>query len=652
MVIFLGYLTTDPEFTFILREAACRSSSYQHIALMLKSDVSSIEKKVLRSNYKVDPILYDDPSLLLLFVMEMRSFYRQQEVPLRIKPDVAKLERALNEIKKSSARLENCPIVVFGSFAKYGHFLNPEADVDVLLLPSDFSDESRIQSSNADKIFGKKIDATVIDFSEFARLLRHGDPFASSVLLTGCPIKDTDERYGILSRGFRGKYRQTDVMQNAHERYCLRWLRLCIYKEAEHLAYLQACYQWAITLMQMFIIKDDYQLENLLSIGLLGNPRYVIHEFALRFDNVDESFYLALMQAVKRPSASNHIKKPTVDEMIRQFRSVLKNRFKQPDLKALLPGTFLLQGNPLDIIKIYKKVNHFIEHMCQGKIRISLGYGGTNVEESFIEALNKNGITAFDYLFFIGLYKLVKKVSTTKQMEDESLLKLCCQAQSQWQKSPAVSFTEAIYKPTPPIKPFITPEELWQIISQPEGLKLDFKREYKLDSIPPAGTDKQKWSQLVDGQWDELIKDIIALTNGNVGTADQSGKLIIGVGDQLLPDGTRHLYDTSDLHLTAQQILARVNSACDPPIPDIRCEQVMLKRKNIWVIEIPPSPHIHETSRALIIRKGKFDEAGQLRSVEPGRTYTARTAFIRRGENIFPATREERRKLEEEKRSK
>jgi hypothetical protein len=43
----------------------------------------------------------------------------------------------------------------------------------------------------------------------------------------------------------------------------------------------------------------------------------------------------------------------------------------------------------------------------------------------------------------------------------------------------------------------MTPEELSQILVRPEGLKLDFKREYKLSSQPPAGVDKQEWKQLV-----------------------------------------------------------------------------------------------------------------------------------------------------------
>lgn len=192
-------------------------------------------------------------------------------------------------------------------------------------------------------------------------------------------------------------------------------------------------------------------------------------------------------------------------------------------------------------------------------------------------------------------------------------------------------------------------EELQKLILQDEGIKLDFKREYKLNKTPPDGTDKQRWIMFIEGQWHEFIKDIIALTNGNVGTADQVGRLIIGVDDELLPDGTRNLYDTSHLQITTRQIIAKVNSACEPPIPDIDCERIVLDRKSICVISIPPSPHVHETNRQLEITKGDFNQAGQLVNVKK-EIYTKYTAFIRIGENVSPASSRDRRALESDKR--
>ncbi|MCY7277785.1 MAG: putative DNA binding domain-containing protein [Phormidesmis sp. CAN_BIN44] len=195
----------------------------------------------------------------------------------------------------------------------------------------------------------------------------------------------------------------------------------------------------------------------------------------------------------------------------------------------------------------------------------------------------------------------------------------------------------------------MTPEELYRILALQEGLKLDFKREYKLNSQPPAGVNKQEWKKLVNGQWDELIKDVIALTNGNSGTVGQEAFLVVGVDDKPDSTGIRPLYDTSHIQITRQQIMAKVNDACDPPIPEILCERVELSGKTILVIRIPSSPHLHETKRQLNIVKGSFDSTGKLADLREDKTYTAHTAFIRRGEDIFPATNAERSALQREK---
>ena len=124
------------------------------------------------------------------------------------------------------------------------------------------------------------------------------------------------------------------------------------------------------------------------------------------------------------------------------------------------------------------------------------------------------------------------------------------------------------------------------------------------------------------------------MTNGNIGTADEPGRLIIGALDDkkpLLPDSARGLLDASYLDLKAPEILERINGACYPPIPDLQCEKIVLDGKVLWVITIPPTPYVHETTRELKVGEKK--------------AYTARTAFIRRGEGTQPATEAERRSL-------
>ncbi|MGM3308474.1 hypothetical protein ACSQ6I_21280 [Anabaena sp. WFMT] len=67
---------------------------------------------------------------------------------------------------------------------------------------------------------------------------------------------------------------------------------------------------------------------------------------------------------------------------------------------------------------------------------------------------------------------------------------------------------------------------LQQLISQPkESAKLDFKIElYKIyEPKPTVQSDIQNWAELKEQQWAELIKDVLALANGNIGTAEQTG---------------------------------------------------------------------------------------------------------------------------------
>jgi hypothetical protein len=195
----------------------------------------------------------------------------------------------------------------------------------------------------------------------------------------------------------------------------------------------------------------------------------------------------------------------------------------------------------------------------------------------------------------------------------------------------------------------MTIEELRAILSQSEGLKLDFKREYRLHPTAAPIADRQNWAKFINGQWDELIKDILALTNGNAGTVSQTAFLVIGAGDNLLPDGTRVLYDSSEFRVSAQTVLQKVNTACNPPIPDLQLRKVYLDKCQISVITILPSPHVHETGRQLKTTKGEFDDSGRLRFVRMDRIYSAHTVFVRRGEDIFPATYEERKVSEREK---
>lgn len=194
-------------------------------------------------------------------------------------------------------------------------------------------------------------------------------------------------------------------------------------------------------------------------------------------------------------------------------------------------------------------------------------------------------------------------------------------------------------------------DELKNILRLPEGLKLDFKCQYHLDRrTVPDGVNKHEWIKYINGQWDELTKDIIALTNGNVGVSNDAARLIIGAGDKKQDGSMRPLFDTSYLNITDQQILATVNSKCEPAIASLLFEQIDLNGTIISVITIPPSRYLHECSRDLEVTKGEFDATGRFILRPTKKTYTRYTAFIRKGETTSPASNFERRKLEEDKR--
>lgn len=169
--------------------------------------------------------------------------------------------------------------------------------------------------------------------------------------------------------------------------------------------------------------------------------------------------------------------------------------------------------------------------------------------------------------------------------------------------------------------------ELLDLLSQEEGIKLDFKQKYELNHID------QKVRTL---HWNELIKDILALTNGNVGASNQPGYLIVGAGNEPMPDGTRKLFDVrkQGLKLSRQQLIEKVNTYCHPPLVDLFYSEVEIERNWIGVIKLPPSPFVHETTRRL---------------ETPKSTYSEGTVLIRRTEGIYPATQSERDALLNEK---
>lgn len=147
-----------------------------------------------------------------------------------------------------------------------------------------------------------------------------------------------------------------------------------------------------------------------------------------------------------------------------------------------------------------------------------------------------------------------------------------------------------------------------------------------------------------------MIKDVLALTNGNVGVAHQPAYLIIGADDTLQAEAMRvigaddivqgavprKLYDVGTAPITRSRLLSKVNDACTPPLPDLACDLVEVSGQRLFVITIPPSPHLHQTTRRLDT------------STQGG--YPENTIFIRRGEDTRTATMDEVEAIRQDKR--
>jgi hypothetical protein len=183
-------------------------------------------------------------------------------------------------------------------------------------------------------------------------------------------------------------------------------------------------------------------------------------------------------------------------------------------------------------------------------------------------------------------------------------------------------------------------EHLRKIVWEPrETAKLDFKIEpYKIyEPKPNIQKEIADWEDKRERQWGELVKDIIALANGNIRTAKQTGYLIIGADDKLKDDGTAKLESAGNFP-TSKEILDKVNSYCSPKVPEIQREEFLLDGFNLIVVSIPPSPYLYKLSKVLKVPKIK--------------EYSPYTVLIRRedGESTYEASQIEAETIEKEKR--
>ncbi len=168
---------------------------------------------------------------------------------------------------------------------------------------------------------------------------------------------------------------------------------------------------------------------------------------------------------------------------------------------------------------------------------------------------------------------------------------------------------------------------LESLLQRSESATLEFKREfYDLDAANGEAKKRQKH---------EMVKDILALANGNTNVAGETAYLIIGADDALDEEGNRALFDIGALEVKSQQLLKIVNAYCEPPLQDLLCEPVEIEGTRLLVITIPPSPHLHETTQKL---------------ETPSQTYNPYMVFVRHDEDVVLASAREREAIAQLKR--
>jgi len=109
-------------------------------------------------------------------------------------------------------------------------------------------------------------------------------------------------------------------------------------------------------------------------------------------------------------------------------------------------------------------------------------------------------------------------------------------------------------------------EQLRQLLTQQESATLDFKQEfYHLDTGSGEARKREKH---------EMIKDILALANGNPSSAGETAFIVVGASDTTDADGNRALFNIHGKVRSREDILKIVNSSCAPPLDDLYCQYV------------------------------------------------------------------------------
>lgn len=142
----------------------------------------------------------------------------------------------------------------------------------------------------------------------------------------------------------------------------------------------------------------------------------------------------------------------------------------------------------------------------------------------------------------------------------------------------------------------------------------DFKEKLKL---------YQSDGKLVEQQRDELIKDILGLANGNSHIIRKTKYLIIGADDEKFDEMGMRVLHSVNYRIPEQSDLVKwLISAVSPAVVGLASELVRFQGSILWVITIPPTFELHETTREL-------NASGQ---------FQKHVVFMRRDEHTAPAS--------------
>ena len=129
--------------------------------------------------------------------------------------------------------------------------------------------------------------------------------------------------------------------------------------------------------------------------------------------------------------------------------------------------------------------------------------------------------------------------------------------------------------------------------------------------------------KLVEQQRDELIKDILGLANGNSRIIRKTKYLIVGADNEEFDENGMRALHNVDYKIPKQGELAKwLNSAASPAVVGLESEIVPFQGVNLWLITIPPTFDLHETTRELNA-SGHFQK---------------HVVFMRRDEHTEPAS--------------